>query len=90
MVMLNPIEIVCFYVVQPILDYLTYLMLEVHYVAYLAGLAVIGIVLGLAFSIISVIWYKSTLKDLPGQPTVAVEHVHSPEGPPKKKDQKQD
>ncbi|XP_022230617.2 uncharacterized protein LOC111079666 [Drosophila obscura] len=85
MVMLNPIEIFCFYVVQPIIDLLGYLM-DVHYLAFLSGLAVIGIILGLIFSIISVIWYKSTLKDVPKEQTPNLELVHIQEGPSKKKD----
>ncbi|XP_034135034.1 uncharacterized protein LOC117588078 [Drosophila guanche] len=89
MVILNPIEIVCVYVVQPIIDFLGYL-LEVHYVAYLSGLAVIGIIIGLLFSIVSVIWYKSTHGDepnqLPKEETPNLEGVYIQEGPFNKKD----
>ncbi|XP_017097152.1 uncharacterized protein [Drosophila bipectinata] len=56
---LNPIEAVCVYVVQPIIDLLAYLQNDVHYVAYLGGLAVLGMCLGLLFSIITVLWYRS-------------------------------
>lgn len=56
--MYNPIEICCYYVVQPIIDYLSYLLNEVHYLAFLLGMAVLGICVGLVMGIISVIWYK--------------------------------
>ncbi|XP_017061566.1 uncharacterized protein LOC108101658 [Drosophila ficusphila] len=56
----NPIQIVCFRVVQPIIDFLGYLLNEVHFLAFLAGLAFLGIFLGLIFGTITVIWYKST------------------------------
>ncbi|ALC38381.1 CG43922 [Drosophila busckii] len=54
----NPIEIVCVYMVQPIIDYLAYLLNEVHYGAYLVAVALIGVALGLIFSLISLAWYK--------------------------------
>ncbi|XP_043651889.1 uncharacterized protein LOC122619191 [Drosophila teissieri] len=56
----NPIEIVCVHVVQPIIDFLGYLLLDVHFIGFLAGVAVLGIILGLILGILSVIWYKST------------------------------
>lgn len=56
---LNPIEAACVYVVQPIIDQLAYLESDVHYMAFLGGLAVLGIFLGLLFSVITVLWYRS-------------------------------
>ncbi|KRF98428.1 uncharacterized protein Dwil_GK27942 [Drosophila willistoni] len=54
----NPIEVVCIHIVQPIIDLLAYLLNEVHFLAFMAGCAVLGITLGLIFGIISVVWYK--------------------------------
>lgn len=56
--MYNPIEIVCYYVAQPIVDYLAYLLNDVHYLAFVLAIAVLGTILGLVMGIISVIWYK--------------------------------
>ncbi|KQS70612.1 uncharacterized protein LOC26526936 [Drosophila erecta] len=56
----NPIEIVCVDVVQPIIDFLGYLLVEVHFIAFLAFVALLGIFLGLILGIVSVIWYKLT------------------------------
>ncbi|XP_044316190.1 uncharacterized protein LOC108048326 [Drosophila rhopaloa] len=70
----NPIEIICTCLIQPIIDFLVYLMDEVHYLAFLAGLAFLGIFLGLIFGIISVIWYKST-RDVDTKKCYAEERV---------------
>lgn len=56
--MYNPIEISCYYVVQPIIDYLSYLLNEVHYLAFLLAMSLLGICVGLVMGIISVVWYK--------------------------------
>lgn len=56
----NPIEIFSVRVVQPIINFLGYLLQDVHYVAFLAAVALLGIFLGLVFGIICVIWYKTT------------------------------
>ncbi|XP_030377560.1 uncharacterized protein LOC115626351 [Scaptodrosophila lebanonensis] len=58
--MLNPIEVVCVYAIQPIIDYLGYLKNEVHFVVFLVATALIGIVLGLFLGILTIIWYKLT------------------------------
>ncbi|XP_030555600.1 uncharacterized protein LOC115758939 [Drosophila novamexicana] len=56
--MFNPIEIICYYVAQPVIDLLAYLLNEVHYSAFFAGICVIGVLFGLLMGIVSVIWYK--------------------------------
>ncbi|EDW02996.1 uncharacterized protein LOC6562300 [Drosophila grimshawi] len=56
--MLNPIEIVCFYVAQPIIDFLAYLLNDVHYLVFLAAICMIGVFFGIGMGIVSVIWYK--------------------------------
>ncbi|XP_017033766.1 uncharacterized protein [Drosophila kikkawai] len=56
----NPIELFVDQAVQPIIDSLAYLLKEVHYFAFIAAVALLGIFLGLVFGFICVIWYKST------------------------------
>ncbi|XP_034474224.1 uncharacterized protein LOC117781561 [Drosophila innubila] len=56
--MLNPIEIICYYLVQPIVDLLAYLLNDVHYLAFLAAICVIGVLLGLVMGIITLICFK--------------------------------
>jgi len=56
--MLNPIEIICYYVVQPIVDFLAYLLNDVHYLAFLAAICLIGVLLGLVMGIITLICFK--------------------------------
>ncbi|XP_020810290.1 uncharacterized protein LOC110185670 [Drosophila serrata] len=59
----NPIELFVVQFVQPIIDGLAYLMKEVHYFAFIAAVALLGIFLGLVFGIICVMWYKSTREE---------------------------
>lgn len=56
--MYNPIEIVCYYVAQPIVDFLAYLLNDVHYLAFVLAIALLGTILGLVMGMISVVWYK--------------------------------
>ncbi|KAH8404900.1 hypothetical protein KR222_010062, partial [Zaprionus bogoriensis] len=56
--MYNPIEIICFYVAQPIVDFLGYLLNEVHFLAFLLATALLGVILGIGMGLVSVAWYK--------------------------------
>ncbi|XP_032573870.1 uncharacterized protein LOC116800981 [Drosophila sechellia] len=54
----NPIEIVCVHVVQPIIDFLDYMLMEVNFVAFLAAVACLGVIMGLILGIVTFIWFK--------------------------------
>ncbi|KAH8377347.1 hypothetical protein KR093_004989 [Drosophila rubida] len=56
--MLNPIEIFCYYVAQPVVDFLAYLLNDVHYLAFIGAVAMIGVLVGLLMGIVSVICMK--------------------------------
>lgn len=56
--MLNPIEIFCYFVAQPVVDFLSFLLNDVHYLAFLAAVSVIGVLFGLFMGIITLICFK--------------------------------
>jgi len=56
----NPIEIVCVHVVQPIIDLLDYILTEVHFVAFIAAVACLGVIIGLILGIVTLVWFKIT------------------------------
>ncbi|XP_034097642.1 uncharacterized protein LOC132791073 [Drosophila nasuta] len=63
--MLNPIEIFCYYVAQPVVDFLAYLLHDVHYLAFIVAVAMIGILLGLVMGVLSLICIKLQGEDQP-------------------------
>jgi len=56
--MLSPIEIICYYVAQPVVDFLVYLLNDVHYLAFLVAVAVMGILFGLFVGVLTLICMK--------------------------------
>ncbi|XP_023175162.1 uncharacterized protein LOC111602378 [Drosophila hydei] len=62
---LGPIELICYYVVQPIIDFLDKLLISGHYIAFYIGISVFGVLLGIVMGIVSVIWYKYVNREEP-------------------------
>ncbi|XP_017859091.1 PREDICTED: uncharacterized protein LOC108611125 [Drosophila arizonae] len=56
--LLNPIEVICYYVVQPIIDFLEHLLNAGYRMAFYACICGIGVMLGVILGCVSVIWYK--------------------------------
>ncbi|XP_030243004.1 uncharacterized protein LOC115563717 [Drosophila navojoa] len=56
--LLNPIEVICFYVVQPIIDFLEHLLNAGYRMAFYVCICGIGVMLGIILGCLSVIWYK--------------------------------
>lgn len=78
--MYNPIEIVCYYVAQPIVDFLAYLLNDVHYLAFVLAIALLGTILGLIMGMISVIWYKCSRPESEKHKDSTVNHEGGGEG----------
>lgn len=76
----NPIEIVCYYVAQPIVDFLAYLLNDVHYLAFVLAISLLGTILGLVMGIISVIWYKCSRPECDKQREPIVKQGEGDEG----------